>query len=463
MHRHTYAATIVLSLLLATPATALIMVGKGNDPVNDAGWPVGSLELANQKTRVGYWEGPPFGGGQTCFLYRGDTAALEAAVKAFAGIRAPALKLVVHAGPQNSQFIADPKDPKADTHYDWSFTVWNPASWHRLFNDPRTTFMADSPNFHKPVDPPQLDVYVTDRIDWKKITVPDGITVIDERAAEGPKAAAGAVIRGDVFDMATGKPIPDAEVRVERQPKQQRDAWDKVASGAANAAGRFEVTNIPAGNFRIVAAAKGYAPRVLKYEEFRDGVTQKLAVELSKLATLRGVILDTDNKPIPGVKVRASNVMAIDGRGYNGPDPEEVTTDQQGAFILGQLPTGYAQVWAIKPGWYHVEPFKLFDLPPSRPGLTIQMVQTGAIKGKVVAANGKPANGSINVSPPGDPIGKWGGSTNLNADGTFEFKDVPPGPYTVSTRPDLPGVTPDPNAQHVTVVSGKTLEVTVKQ
>ena len=76
---------------------------------------------------------------------------------------------------------------------------------------------------------------------------------------------------------------------------------------------------------------------------------------------------------------------------------------------------------------------------------------------------GKPAAGNVSVNPPGDLIGKWGGSTNVAADGSFEFKDVPPGAYTVSSKPQLPGVPRDPNAVEINVASGKVTTVTVKQ
>jgi len=220
---------------------------------------------------VGWYEGPPFGGGEWCFQYRGDTAALNEAVKAFAAIRAPALQIFVHDGPQNSQFLADDKDPKADTHYDWSFTVWIPASWHHLYNDPRSTFSADQPNYRQPVAPPRIDVYVTEKIDWKKVNLPEGVQVIDERtpATEKPAGGAtGAVIRGDVFDMANGKPIAGVDVQVEIY-KTPQNVYVKVATGTTNANGHFNVDKIPPGHCRVCATGAGYAPRMIGYAESR--------------------------------------------------------------------------------------------------------------------------------------------------------------------------------------------------
>src|SRR6266550_298786 len=86
-------------------AASLFMVGKGNAPVADSGWPAGALNVANLKTRVGWWEGPPFGGGEWSFLYRGDAGDLNQALKTFSAIRAPALQVFIHDGPQNCTFL----------------------------------------------------------------------------------------------------------------------------------------------------------------------------------------------------------------------------------------------------------------------------------------------------------------------------------------------------------------------
>jgi hypothetical protein len=262
--------------------------------------------------------------------------------------------------------------------------------------------------------------------------------------------------------MATGKPIISADLRVQRNPG-KGVRWEDAKSAASDATGRFALIDIPPGNYRVVASATGYAPRMLGYEQLKDGAARKLTVELSRAAKFTGTVTDADGRPVPGVTVRTSNTMGIDGRGYAPPDAPETMSDAQGHFVLADLPAGYLQGWAHAPGYFHVDGLKLYALPDPT-SVVLRVVATGSIRGKVVDKTGRPTSGgSVNVAPPGDPIGKWGGSMNAAADGTFEFKDVPPGPYTVSTRPQLPGLPKDPSAVSIEVISGKVAEVTVTQ
>jgi protocatechuate 3,4-dioxygenase beta subunit len=456
--------------LLATETRALIMTGKGNAPVRDAGWPQGALEVANLKTRVGWWEGPPFGGGQWQFLYRGDAAALNEALKAFAAIRAPKLEVVINDGPQTNQFLRDEKDPKANTRVDWAFTVWVPENWHRLFNDPRSTFAADRPQFRQPVDPPTLEIYVTEQIDWSKVKMPDGLSVTDRRAAAQGKAlpAQGAMMMGDVFDMASGKPVAGAKFAVERRT--QRGTYEEAAAGTSDRDGRVIMENIPAGAYRTVVSAPGYAVRQVGYEEIRDRQLVKKVVHLSTATKLSGTVVDGEGKPVKDVQVRADSTMGIDGRGYNAPEHLTTKTDEKGQFTFDALPAGYTQFHASSPTLVRAgEHFKVFPVSrgmrsmPAEP-VVIKMVMSGGIKGTVVnLPNGKAEGANIHVEPVGgSKVGSWGGSSNLKADGSFEFKHVPPGEYVLSTKPQHPGMPKDPNAKTVTVEGGKTVEVEIK-
>jgi hypothetical protein len=469
-----FAGLILLVLCIqAKPALALIMTGKGNAPVRDAGWPQGALEVANLKTRVGWWEGPPFGGGQWQFLYRGDAAALNEALKTFAAIRAAKLELFIHDGPQTNQFLKDEKDPKANTRVDWAFTVWVPSSWHFLYNNPRSTFAADRPEFRQPVAAPRLDVYVTEQIDWSKVKIPEGLSVVDQRASAAGKELPnqGALMLGDVFDMATGKPVANAKFSIERRTN--RGVYEEAATGTSDKDGRVTIQNVPAGAYRTVVSAPGYATRMVDYEELRDRQLVKKVVHLSTGVKLTGTVLGEDGKGAKDVKVRADSMMGIDGRGYQAPDSLTVTTDEKGAFTFDSLPAGYTQLAAHAPGLYRAEdPFKIFDVVSPRASmrsglsepLVIKMVRSGGVKIKVVnLPNGKAEGVSIHIGPVGgSKVGSWGGGANLKPDGTFAFDNVPPGDYVVSTKPDHPGMPKDPNAKAIKVEGGKTVEVEVK-
>jgi hypothetical protein len=178
--RRRICALWLLALLAPFAAAALILSGEGNRPVSDPGWPNGALALANLQSRVGWWEGPPFGGGQWQFLYRGDARAFSEALTNFSLVQASSLELVVHDGPQTNVFIRE----SADARVDWTFTVWVPASWNALYNNPSNTWNSADPNYHKPVEPPRMDVYIGGgQVDWANVAVPANIRVQDKRSS----------------------------------------------------------------------------------------------------------------------------------------------------------------------------------------------------------------------------------------------------------------------------------------
>lgn len=470
MHHITLKTTLLLLLLTcATPLSASIEVGRGNSPVRDSNWPAGSLDLANLKTRVGWWVGPPFGGGQHQFLYRGDTAAFQAALDLFAKIRAPGLQLFIHEGPHENQFLRDDSDPKSDTRVDWTFTVWDPRSYHQLYNNPASTFTSDDPSgrFRAPIEAPRLDLYVAPAkaanakgIDFTKIKVPANVKVTDERAsAHGYKPDDKSILLGDAFDMLTSKPIPGAQITIS-QHKGGQAGWAQVAAAPADAQGRFELKKIPAGNYRVTLFANGYVPRVLGYAQFGENTLKEYSVYLTTPVKVSGTVNDASGKPIPGVVIRADRILAFDGRGYILPDTLQTISDADGNFELLGAPKGHLHLFAQLKPYYLLDSLKLHAAPADN--IALVMTTTGTIKGKVVKADGKPADGHVHVDTPGRAIGSWGGSTVLNADGSFQFDNVPPGTYILSSQPiNLPGLPKDPFAKTIEVKPGKITDVDI--
>ena len=458
----------LLILLLTTAASAAILVGKGNDPVADHNWPAGSLVVANLKTRVGWWEGPPFGGGQHNFLYRGDAKTFQEALDAFAKIKAPGLELFVHEGPNESVFLKDDKDPKSSPKVDWSFTVWNPQNWNRLYNNPDSHWNAEDPNFRGTVPPPRMDVYVADEkdgnrggIDWSQVKVPANVTVTDDRAsAHG--FAGGSVVVGDVYDLVTSKPVPGARVTLAKnkgQNEKHEYVWETVAEAKAGDNGHFEVKNVPEGTYRVTVSAPGMAPRVLGYESFGKNTYKQYAAKVSGATTLAGTAIDTDGKPLAGITVRADAIMGPDGRGYDLPERPQATTDAQGKFALQGLPRGHCQLHAYSKAHLLRDVLKVYEVPSGDVALTL--VATGSVKFKVTKADGTPAaDAQVSMEPEGGAkVGKWGGSGNVSPDGTLQFDSIPPGKYVASISPGLLITGKDPNAKTVEIKAGETAEV----
>ncbi|MHC4744291.1 MAG: hypothetical protein ACYS8Z_20440, partial [Planctomycetota bacterium] len=120
---------IGLVLLFAGPGWSLRSVMRGNSPVQNRGnrWPAGTVDLANLKSRLGYWQRY-----EHVFLYRcKDTGEFNEALKTFAVIDANTLELVVHNGPKYSFALQDKDEElaKEDNRVDWTFTVWSPKRW----------------------------------------------------------------------------------------------------------------------------------------------------------------------------------------------------------------------------------------------------------------------------------------------------------------------------------------------
>ncbi|HSV14644.1 MAG TPA: carboxypeptidase-like regulatory domain-containing protein [Tepidisphaeraceae bacterium] len=462
---------IGLIIASATPhAQALIESARGNDPVADMNWPTGAVDLANFKTRVGWWEGPPFGGGERCFQYRGDTAACTEAPAAFARVKAPQLLLIVHEGPGNGQFLKDSQDPNADTSLDWELTLWTPENFHRLFNNPKSAFDSVVPEFRGELPPPKLDVYPSNgRIDWSRVAVPANVTVRDERAiASGYKVEDGSVVRGAVYDMLTSKPIAGVDVTIERritssttQPTTSpAGEYESAAAGTSDADGHYQITHIAPGGYRIVLRHAGHAARMLGWFSFGGHTLKTFTTQMVKAVDATLTVSQASGERLTGVEVRCENTIGLDGRGYPLPEEPAVVSDMSGSVTFSGLPRGYAQFFASAKGFHQLEMMTLRELPVER--IQLVMAATGSLRGHVKLAPGVAAtNVHVQVRPEGEVIGKWSGSMQVKPDGTFAFDDVPPGRYFASTDPMFAFTGKDANAATVTVGAGKVSEVEV--
>src|SRR5207237_9765151 len=103
--------SIAIVAVTSEKAFALITGGAGNAPVHDPGWPTGAAAIFNVTSRIAYWEGPPFGGGQWHAECRGDARALSAVLADFANLDVKSKRIVLHDGVGSSFWLTSTNEP----------------------------------------------------------------------------------------------------------------------------------------------------------------------------------------------------------------------------------------------------------------------------------------------------------------------------------------------------------------
>ncbi len=400
---------------------ALIEVHEGNEPVQNMGWPTGSEAVANLPSRLGYQVGPPFGGGEYRFEYRCEaTAKFNEALQKFGAIRVPKtswsfqnsfdgqiiqllgdkkLLLVVHDGPKDRW---NKKQTGEEKRVDWTFTVWVPQNFHRLFSGAGNSFISDHPNYRQPVPLPRIDVYIGGEcpIEWKEVNLPKTVRVHDNRRTAAPvNVDRGGAIQGGVYDMGTHQVIAGAGIVVVKQTDQRQ--WEAVKETKSDRHGNFQLDVIPEGYYSIHIKAEGYVSRNVGPFNNRSGhAFNQFDTLLIEGASLQGIVTDPDGNPIPGVQVSASSTQGIDGLGYECAETPSVKTGSDGRFVLSGLPEGFAQIRCRAPSLHQKSP--LFELhqvsnrPWDKPEeIQIVMTGTGVVRGNVVGKDGKASNPKV--------------------------------------------------------------------
>lgn len=424
---------------VAPLASAMITGGSGNEPLHDPGWPAGAARVFNHPARVAHWEGPPFGGGRSRAECRGDSRIFNSVLAEFAKIDAKVKRIVLHDG-IGASFWLNPNDKpeqRAAARIDWSFTVWQPDRWARQQSLPADMRPGDlgDPQLGPPV---QLDVYTAGNLRWQDVTVPAGIEVVDDRLeAHGFKLDDGLVLEGRLHDSQSQQPI-EASVRLERVKPQRKGGYRYTTTleASCDANGHWQLKNVPAGRYRVVASAAGYVPRVLGHVQVKDQPGwREFNSELSPPGPVSGQVVDADGKPLADATVSLRSVTATNDTEYDSPEDYKTQTDAAGIFRMEMVPVGTARITAYKDGLVRRGLGQPIELPTS--DLKLRMTPAAKLVVKVSFAEERPPNYIVELEPEGgNRVGSWGGSANVDDKNQVTFRNVPPGKYILRGHPN---------------------------
>jgi len=238
-------------------------------------------------------------------------------------------------------------------------------------------------------------------------------------------------------------------------------------TASTNSQGQFEIKEVPAGQYFVSAARAGFLS--LQYGQ-RRAVERGLVVEVTDGARVEGIdislpragvlgghLTDELGEPYPGVQISALTMRYVNGVRMPAPAGSAVTDDLGQYRIPGLAPGSYMVVATTTETWRNdkretfgyastyfpggsAETAQRVTLAPSqqRLDLDFSMRPSRAVRvsGRALTETGAPASSSYGAQLAyrfGDSVLFSGvRAAPLAGDGSFEFRDVTEGDYTVS-------------------------------
>ena len=277
-------------------------------------------------------------------------------------------------------------------------------------------------------------------------------------------------VSGVVADV-EGTPIEGLRVRL-REKREGRGGWSggarrsrsvRMIQGATRGAtitdtkGRFTLRGVgPGAKWIAVATGDEYVESESKPFEVEAGAVESVRIEMLKGGSLKGRVLDEDNRWLPGARVRVATLSeelakkpklnAWELRGVFRGEP--YVADEQGRFEFTGLKPGRLIVEATKEDyvtWYKRDVRMQNDQHVDN--YMISMKRGSIIKGRVLDLDDKPIeNVWVGISTSADP-GRENEQENANQededtvtptnfaqtekDGSFKIENIPAGTYSV--------------------------------
>lgn len=230
-----------------------------------------------------------------------------------------------------------------------------------------------------------------------------------------------------------------------------------VETSVTDADGRYSLTGLPAGRYRLSAVKAGYLS--LDYgqtQAFGSGTPLQLEagetlrgvdLQLPRGGVMTGRVLDEAGQPAVGVSVAAQRYQFTSGRWGLVRVGSQDSTDDRGIYRLFGLPPGEYYIEArlrrsrARSAIYYPGAADLASalrvsvaLSTEVGGLDVVLIQVDTVRGSglVVDAAGRPQVRARSVSLLGrNPPGLLGSSGRIRADGAFTIEGVRPGEYVL--------------------------------
>jgi RNA polymerase sigma factor (sigma-70 family) len=228
----------------------------------------------------------------------------------------------------------------------------------------------------------------------ENITAPAEGLVVELVSISKPK------LSGTVIDAQTKQPIQEFQVRVKKiqtlrgSNYVQQDQFNSFI----NTNGAFEVLTVGPGIFQVQVAANGYTP--IWSEPINTDQNAPVEIVLTTDgASIRGVVMNEDGRPVNGAKVIPLSLAGGFGLNSNETfvsDKGAVTTNEEGEFVLNHLAAGSETLKVTHPD-YTASIVKGLEAVTGRctDNVKVILLTGGIVEGFVYDSDGKPVDGAV--------------------------------------------------------------------
>lgn len=260
---------------------------------------------------------------------------------------------------------------------------------------------------------------------------------------------AGGAIEGNVVDAGTGQPIEDFRIAAAEDAgggfviglfqKKEVDIYLPTdGKEFHDAAGKFRVSGLSGGKYRVTSIAEGYA------QSYKAGIdvepektTSGVLIKQQPAGGIRGHVVDAIGKPIEAAEIVQKNPIQSDLLGEIRLPERKVlaTTKAQGEFEINGLPDGTFTLQARHANYCPEQQEVKVSKGDFTENVEFQLVQGGVISGVVLAkvdlqpiagATAKATTGSSFIIP---ITAGTAPEAKTDANGMFDIIKLEPGTY----------------------------------